>query len=521
MNAPLRRVGIVTLALFGLLFLNLNWVQAYRADEYRNHENNCRVNIADADRQRGTIVVGTGREPAAASEPADGFVDICGTGVPIHLQFIRDYPFAQEYAHVIGYRPVQGVASGIEGFENEILTGTSDKLFVERVREVFTGGAAAGGNVVTTLRQRAQQTAFEQLRDNNVGAAAGAVVALDPRTGAVQAMVSMPWFDPNRMVSHDLGAASEAYQELDNDEREPLLNRVISQRYPPGSVFKVIDSAAALQNGYEPDTTLIGGSEYLPPTAGGPIGNAPGVVCPDEITLAQALVVSCNTAFSRLMAGPADGEDAESGALGGDLLTETAAEFGVGDEELQVGRLTGDGLPVAQSQIGDLKRDDGQDDAPTVAQSAIGQANVAFTPMQAALIGAAVANDGVQMAPYLVEQLQAPDLRSIYTADPEELRRAVPGDVAAELRDMMVAAVEQGTGGNARVSGVVIGGKTGTAETGDAPDHGWFVGFAIVDGEPVSAVAVMLENAGPGGSGEAARIAGEVLGAVVEEQGGD
>lgn len=509
------------LVLFGLLFLNLNWVQAYRADEYRTHENNCRVNIADADRQRGTIAVGGGREVAAASEPADGYVDICQTGVPIHLRFLRDYPFGRQFAHVIGYRPVQGVATGIEGFENEILAGTSDKLFVERVREVFTGGTAVGGNVITTLREGAQQTAFEQLRDNNVGAEAGAVVALDPRSGAVQAMVSMPSFNPNRMVSHDLGAANEAYVELDQAESQPLLNRAISQRYPPGSVFKVIDSAAALQNGYEPDTTLIGGSQYLPPTAGSPIGNAPGVVCPNEITLEQALVVSCNTAFSRLMAGPGDGEDADFEPLGGDLLAETAAAFGVGDDELTVGRLDGDGLPVAQSQVGDLKRDDGQDDPPTVAQSAIGQANVALTPMQAAMIGAAVANDGVQMAPYLVEQLQAPDLRSVYTADPVELRRAVPGDVAAELRDMMVAAVERGTGVNAQVPGAVVGGKTGTAETGDSADHGWFVGFAIVDGEPVSAVAVVLENAGPGGSGEATRIAGQVLAAVIDGQGGD
>jgi peptidoglycan glycosyltransferase len=509
-NAPLRRVGFVMLVLFGLLFANLNWVQAYRADEYRTHANNCRVNIADADRERGLIQVGRDREAAARSTGADGFVDICGTGEPIHLRFLREYPSNGLYAHVVGFRPVRGEATGIEGLENELLTGTSDKLFVERVRDLFTGGVAAGGNVVTTLSLPGQQAAHDQLRIDNTSARRGAVVALNPRTGAVQVMVSRPTFDPNELVTHDLAAAGERYQELEEAPGRPLLNRATSERFPPGSVFKVVDSAAALMNGYAPDTQLAGGAEYLPPTAGQPIRNAPGVVCPNQLTLAQALTVSCNTAFSRLMA-----ED-----IGGDLLIETAAAFGVGDEELRVGRLDGGGLPVAPSQIGELKRDDGLDDAPTVAQSAIGQANVALTPLQGALIAAAVANDGIQMRPYLVEQLQGPDLRPVYTASPDELRRSVPGEVAAQLRDMMVTAVNDGTGSNAQIPGVVVGGKTGTAETGDDEDHGWFVGFAIVDGQPVSAVAVMLENAGSGGSAEAARIGGEVLRAVIEDQGG-
>lgn len=498
MNAPLRRVGVLMMVLFGLLFANLNWVQAYKADEYRNSPQNAgRVQIEEYQRERGRII--------AAGEALAVSVETGG-----RLAYLRTYPEGDLWAHVVGYKPVNIGPAGIEQFEDEFLAGTGDRFFVDRVRDMFTGSNTAGGNVVTTLSRPGQQTAYEELRGNATGSTRGSVVAINPRTGAVQVMVSMPSFDPNPLASHDPDEAQAAYDELNADPENPLLNRVTSERYPPGSVFKVIDSAAALMNGLTPDTRLTGGGEYLPPTAGEPIRNAPGVVCPNQITLRQALVVSCNTAFSHLMAEE----------LGGDVLAETAAAFGVGDEELEVGHLGEGGIPVAPSQVGNLKRPDGQDDPPTVAQSAIGQANVALTPLQAVLIPAAVVNGGVQMRPYLVQELQAPDLRPLYTASPEELRRAIPSEVADVLQDMMVGVVAEGTGRNAQIAGAVVGGKTGTAETGDDPDHGWFVGFAIVDGTPITAVAVMLENAGSGGSAEAARIAGAVMRAVIEDQGG-
>lgn len=498
MNAPLRRVGILMMVLFGLVFANLNWVQAYKADEYRNSPHNAgRVQIAEYQRERGLIVAGG--EALATSEYTGG-----------RLEYRRTYPEGEPYAHVVGYKPVNIGATGIEQYENDFLAGTDDRFFVDRVRDLFTGSSTAGGNVVTTLSRSAQETAYEQLQNRTER---GSVVAMDPRTGAIQVMASVPSFDPNPLASHDTGEAQAYYEELLEQEDQPLLNRVTSERYPPGSVFKVIDSAAALMNGYEPDTELEGGAEYLPPTAGGPIRNAPGVNCPNELTLRQSLVISCNTAFSRLMAEE----------LGSDLLRDTAAAFGVGDDELVVGQLDDGGVPVAASQVGELNRPDGQADPPTVAQAAIGQANVAFTPLQGAMLAAAVANDGVQMRPYLVEELQGPDLRAEYTASPEELRRSVPADIATTLQEMMVGVVQEGTGQSANIGGgVVVGGKTGTAEHGPAeeqrPDHGWFVGFAFVDGEPVSAIAVMLEEAG--GSGPATEVAGAVLRAIVEDLGG-
>jgi peptidoglycan glycosyltransferase len=501
MNAPLRRIGVIVMVMFGLLFANLNWVQAYRADEYRNSPHNAgRVQIAEYQHERGPILVGRDGFPVAVSGETDG-----------RLKFLRTYEQPRRWAHVVGYKPVNLGATGIELFENDFLAGTGDQFFVDRMRNLFTGNVTVGGSLQTTLSRGAQQTAYEQLRENQVDTNRGAVVALDPRTGAVQAMVSFPSFDPNPLASHDTEEAQAAYDELDADESRPLVNRVTAERFEPGSVMKVIDSAAALQAGVEPDTTLEGGSQYTAPTAGAAIGNSPGVNCPNRISLEQALTVSCNTAFSRLMAEE----------VGGDALRETAAAFGFFDEELAVGRLDGDGIPVASSVTGDLKREDGQDDPPTVALSAIGQANVQMTPMQGAMIAAAVANGGVQMAPYLVEQLQDAQLRPVYEASPEELRQPVSGEVAGALQQMMASVVSNGTGRNAQISGYVVGGKTGTAETGGgAEDHGWFIGFAIDgNGEPVSAVAVLLENAGSGGSGEAARIGGQVMRAVIDDQG--
>lgn len=502
MNAPLRRIGVIVMVMFGLLFANLNWVQAYRADEYRNSPHNAgRVQIAEYQHERGPVLVGRDGFPVAVSQETDG-----------RLTYLRSYEQPRRWAHVVGYKPVNLGPTGIEAFENDFLAGTGDRFFVDRMRDLFTGGQTVGGSVQTTLSRTGQRAAYEQLRDNRTGTDRGAVVALDPRTGAVQVMVSFPSFDPNPLASHDTEEAQAAYEELDADEDRPLVNRVTAERFEPGSVMKVIDSAAALQAGMAPDTQIEGGAEYTAPTAGAPIRNASGVVCPNQITLLQALTVSCNTAFSRLMAEELDG----------DALRETAAGFGFFDEELTVGRLDGDGIPVAPSVTGELKRDDGQDDPPTVALSAIGQASVQITPMQGAMVAAAVANDGSQMAPYLVEQLQDAELREVYEASPEELRRPLSAEHAGALQEMMASVVANGTGRNAQISGYVVGGKTGTAETGGAEDidHGWFIGFAIDgNGQPVSAVAVMLENAGQGGSAEAARIAGQVMRAVIDDQG--
>lgn len=500
MNAPLRRVGVVVLIMFGLLFANLNWVLAVKGEEYRASPYNGRVQIEEYQRERGLVLVGRDAQAVTGNLDTEG-----------QLRYLRTYPLEERYAHVVGYKPVSGEATGIEQFEDKFLAGTADTLFVDRLWDLFTEEKRPGGNVLTTLSAPAQQAAYEELRDNQVGAAKGAVVAIDPRTGAIQALVSMPSFDPNPLVAHDTEAAQAAYRELEQDPDRPLRNRALAERYPPGSVFKVIDAAAALEHGYTPTTLIPAGPTYQHPETTHVINNAAPSICPEaQVTLIDALTESCNTGFARLAV-----------ELGADVIAETSRAFGFEDPELTVGRLDGEGMPVAESRTGDLKRADGIDDGPVVALSAIGQANVEITPLQGAMIAAAVANGGVQMRPYLVQELQhGPDLSRLYVASPQELRRATSPEVAGALQEMMVSVVQHGTGRNAAISGHVVGGKTGTAQiVAGQENHGWFVGFVISDGVPVSAVAVFLENAGDGGSAEAARIAGQVMRAVIADRG--
>lgn len=500
MNAPLRRVGVVVIVLFGLLFANLNWVQAYKADEYRTSPYNGRVQVDEYKRKRGNIEAGG--TALATNKETSG-----------ELKYLRTYPKGEMYAHVLGYKPVNLGAIGIEHSENEFLAGTSPQLVGDRFRDLLTGRQTGGANVLLTLSRGAQETAFEELADNQVGSTKGAAVALDPRTGALQALVSMPSFDPNPLASHDAEVAQRAYEKLKDDESGPLKNRALSEVLPPGSTFKVIDAAAALQNGYTKETRIPAGPSYRPPTSGTDIRNASPGICPESsVTLIDALTESCNTGFARLGV-----------QLGADVIKNTARQFGFEQEDLTCGRLDAQGLPVAASRTGDIQNPDGSVDQAGLAQSAIGQKDVRMTPLQGALIAAAVANGGRQMRPYLVNKLLGPDrTTTYYTANPRELRQAVSPQVAADLQAMMLSVVENGTGKKARIDGYTVGGKTGTAQSGpDTADHGWFIGYVMKDGQPISAVAVMLEAAGKGGSAEAARIAGRIMRAVIQDRRGN
>ncbi|MCX4469134.1 Penicillin-binding protein A [Micromonospora sp. MW-13] len=500
MNAPLRRVGVVAMVLFGLLFANLNWIQAYKADEYRNSDYNGRVQVAEYERKRGNIEAGG--TALATSKQTSG-----------KLRFLRTYPGGEKYAHVLGYKPVNLGDTGIERVENDFLAGTSDALIANRIKDMFTGDETGGGNVLLTLSKRAQDAAYNGLAKNDVGAKKGAAIAFDPRTGAVQALVSMPSFNPNPLASHDSNEATAAYNKLDKAPDGPLKNRALSEVLPPGSTFKIVVAAAALENGVGKNTPIPAGSSWTPPTSGTPIRNAVPSICPeDQVTLLDAVTESCNTGFAQLGV-----------RLGADKVKEKARQFGFEQEGLTVGQLGEDGLPTAASRTGAMQGPDGATDPAALAQSSIGQRDVKMTPLEGAMIAGAVANGGSQMRPYLVRQLLAPDrTTSYYTAKPRELRKPVSGQVASDLRDMMVSVVENGTGRNAKINGYTVGGKTGTAQSGpQTPDHGWFIGFALdKNGTPVSAVCVVLEEAGSGGSAEAARIAGKVMQAAIADSGG-
>jgi peptidoglycan glycosyltransferase len=493
-NAPLRRAGVVILVLFGLLFANLNWVQAYRADKYRTMDRNPRVIVAEYNTERGGIEAGG--QPLASNKATDGT-----------LKYLRVYPQKQIYAPVVGYKPVNGLATGIEHSENDFLSGTSDKLFADRISGMFTGDKPSGGNVVLTIIPQAQQTAYQEMTHNERGVTKGAAVAIDPRTGAIQAMVSMPSFDPNPLVDHDKAKAAAAYTALEKDPDKPLVNRALNETLPPGSTFKTIITAAALQSGYKQDTQIPAGAEYK--HNGADIKNAEDEVCPGaQVTLKAALTESCNTGFAQLGV-----------KLGREKVKETAQAFGFEQDDLTVGDLEGGGLPVSASHTGDIANADGSVDEGALAQSSIGQRDVRMTTLQGAMIAATVANGGRQMRPYLVKQLLNAKRTAIYNASAQTLRTPIDGQVAADMQAMMESVVSDGTGTKAKISGYTVGGKTGTAQNGNDKNgnlldpHGWFVGFAFNSkGEAVSAVCVMLENV-PGGhaSAEAARISGLIM----------
>ena len=498
MNAPLRKAGLVMVVLFGLLFAQLNWITVVKADQYRNDtkHNGIRILQQDYERQRGKIIV-DGEAIAQSVATSDTF------------KYLRTYPNPGLYSHVTGYRPVYGEVTGIEALENDILNGSADVFTADRLVEMITGKESNGGNVLLSLRAQVQQAAYDALTTNSTQSKVGAVVALDPVTGAVLAMVSTPTYDPNPLVAHDFDTADAAYRALEADPAKPLLNRAVSETFPPGSTFKVIVSAAMLQNGLDPNSVLVGGESYTAPDTTTPIRNSPGVVCPNEITLLDALRVSCNTAFARY------GVE----GLGANPLKDVAQSFGF-EQAPTVARDDDNLLGVVESHTGEMAAPDGSTDRPALAQSCIGQREVRWTPLQAAMVAATIANDGVQMRPYLIDTIQDSNLAPIWQAEPEQVTRPISAAVAGQLRQMMNAVVSNGTGTNAQIDGFEVGGKTGTAQNGDAPDHGWFIGYARTgSGEPVVAVAVLIQNAGSGGSAEATSIAGQVMQAAIAAKG--
>ena len=245
------------------------------------------------------------------------------------LRYLRTYPLEERYAHVVGYKPVTGEATGIEQFEDKFLAGTADTLFVDRLWDLFTEEKRPGGNVLTTLSAPAQQAAYEELRDNQVGAAKGAVVALTLAPVRSRRWCPCPASIPTRW-SRTTPRRREAYQELEQHPDRPLRNRALAERYPPGSVFKVIDAAAALERGYTPTTLIPAGPTYQHPETTHVIRNAAPSICPEaQVSLIDALTESCNTGFARLAV-----------ELGADVIAETARAFGF-DDPLTVDVWTG------------------------------------------------------------------------------------------------------------------------------------------------------------------------------------
>jgi peptidoglycan glycosyltransferase len=486
-NKPIRAMSIFCMLLFAALLLNSTYLQYVQAGDLNSRGDNKRVRDAEFSHKRGAIVAG-GTSIARSRKVDDQY------------EYQRVYEQPRKYAALTGYYSYIYGRSAVESSQNEILSGSDPRLFVNRVVDLLGNTQAKGGSVSLTVDPKAQTAAYDGLRALGRDVQ-GSVVALEPSTGKVLAMVSTPTYDPNQLASHDFSAVQKAYQQLDRDKDDPLLNRAIQEVYPPGSTFKVVTAAAALSSGqYTPDTMVKGGSPLDLPQTSDNLPNEAGLDCgTTRITLTQALENSCNVSFGDIGL-----------RIGDDAIRAQAEKFGFGQTYLE----------DLNGQVKSRFPDD--PDEPQTAFSAIGQFDVAATPLQMAMVVAGIANNGTLMRPYVVDEVQAPDLSRLDKTEPEAFRsNAVSAAVARDLTQMMIEVVDNGTGRTAQIPGTKVAGKTGTAQRGtDQPPFAWFVSFAPAD-DPKVAVAVLIDDPSVprdeiSGSGLAAPIAKRVMQAVIE-----
>lgn len=479
MNRPLRHVSLVTAVLFLLLFGSTTYIQVFQARSLNADSRNARTLYDEFGHDRGPLVVAG--SAIADSIPTD---DTYG--------YQRRYSDGAMYAPVTGYYSVVYGFAGLENALNSTLSGSADSLFYQRISDTVSGRTPQGATAELTIDPAAQKAAWNGLKGKR-----GAAVALDPDTGAILAMVSAPSYDPSRLASHDRNEVVDAWNELSNDQSRPLTNRATGGNlYPPGSTFKLVVAAAALNSGqYTKDSVIPGPGSYKLPGTSTSMANHPGgstEACgPDgRSSLLDAVRQSCNTSFAML-----------GTALGEDAIRTTAEDYGFG-RKLSVP------LRVTPSSIG-TKLDQAQ-----LATSSIGQYEDRVTPLQMAMVAASFDADGQVMTPQLVRSVKTSDLQEISAMSPKKLSQPLSAANAAQMRDMMAATVQDGTGTSAQIDGVDVGGKTGTAQWGDGrTPHAWFVGYANA-GQKKVAVAVVVEEGGYGGDA-AAPIARDMMKAVV------
>jgi peptidoglycan glycosyltransferase len=463
----LRRVALVLFVLFAALFVNLNYLQVLRADDLAGDNRNTRTLIKEYELRRGSILVGQGDAQAeiAKSVETEG-----------RYKYERRYPDGQLYAHITGFYSVVYGRAGLEESVNDVLIGGAAEEALRNFGDFLSGREREGDDVALTIDPAVQKAAREGLGDK-----VGAVVAIQPQTGALLAVYANPTYDPNELSTFDQGAATKYWERTEDDRR----NRALRELYPPGSTFKLVTAAAALEDGMSPDKTFPDPQSYTPPQTTVPIGNFGGGLCNGgaPLTLTQALAVSCNTVFARL-----------GNQVGPDKLVAQAERFGINQRwDSQVS--------FAPSSIPE------ELDAPAAAQSAIGQRDVRVTPLQMAMVAAAIGNDGVLVRPHIIDQVQDFNGRVIreYTPSPLEFADAAGGAavsprVADDLQAMMEGVVTGGSGTAAALPGVDVAGKTGTAQVAEGQNPTvWFVGFAPAD-NPTVAVAVVVPDGGDVGA---------------------
>jgi peptidoglycan glycosyltransferase len=484
MNPALRRTGVIALLLLGALIAQATWVGFFHHDDYARIADSRTLND-EYSVPRGFILAGD--VVIAQSVETDG-----GT-----YGYKRDYPEGDYFGNITGFKSLNYGASNLEDAENALLNGTSSLLAFDDFWATVLKERKAGGNVVTTLNADLQRQAYDLLEASGVH---GGAVVLDPQTGQILAQASYPGWNPTEVSSNNFEVAGPAWDAVNADEDRPAVDRTRIDVYPPGSTFKTVVAAAYIEAGLgDADSTVPAGNEYQAPNTDHTITNSSNQ-CPDqEMSLERAFELSCNTTFARMCV-----ED-----LSAEQIQEAAEAFGFGEEFSTP-------LRTSASGTGDLSEEAFR------AQACIGQQDVQETVLQNAMIAAAIANDGEVMAPQLIAELTDSEGDKVQNGGEDSLGDAVSNDTAEELRKLMEAVVENGTGKGAQVDGFTVGGKTGTAEHSDSsdnvePDHGWFHGWAMdEDGEPAVAVAVFLDSYGDGASAKAADISGDLMQTVLE-----
>ena len=449
MNRQIRAVSLLAGLMFLALMVNLTGSAMFRQTSLNNDPHNVRVRDAEFSQNRGNILVGS--RPIATTTSSNG-----------KFAYQRVYPSGPKYAPITGYYSYYYGRSMREQTQNAQLTGTSDAQWLSRITGTLSGHKPEGGSITTTINAKAQDAAWDGLKGKK-----GAVVALDYTTGAVLAMASSPSYDPNELASHPLNDTTRAWKNLVADPSSPLSNRATREIYPPGSTFKLVTAAAALQNGYHPNSMVDSPENWILPGTRTPLTNETNCGG-SRITLAHALDISCNTAFGKVGV-----------SLGQDKIRDQAERFGFGKV------VNSDVSSVASRFPQDLT--DAQ-----LAQSSIGQFDVAASPLQMAMVTAGIANGGKLMTPYLTAQVRASNLQVVSEHHPKQMSQPMTKESAEQLKAMMASVVNNGTGKRARINGTTVGGKTGTAQTvkGKAP-YAWFVGWSD---NPHVAVAVFIQS---------------------------
>ncbi|GGM89559.1 peptidoglycan D,D-transpeptidase FtsI family protein [Streptomyces fuscichromogenes] len=485
MNKTIRRVSVFTLLLVLALLARATWVQFYDGQALADDTANRRNAIETYSQPLGNIVVA-----------GDSITGSAQTGGNSDLKYKRTYTNGKLYAAVTGYASQSYAPTQLEGIYQDLLNGTDSRL--KTVMDTVTGERAEPGNVITTIDPDVQKAAYKALGGNK-----GAAVAIDPKTGKILAVVSTPSYDPSSLT--DANTAGAAWKKLNADPDKPLTNRALRQPLPPGSTFKLVVAAAALEDGLykNVDDRTVSPIPYTLPGTVTPLKNESTSAPCENASIRVALQYSCNNVFGKMAVD-----------LGQDKVRAMAEKFGFNDDKQDV--------PVrAYASVYPKDMDKAQ-----TGLSGIGQFDVTATPLQMALVSAAIANGGKLVSPHMVSQItdSGGDVLKNYDDD-TSTKEIVSSSTAEQLQSAMQTVIEQGTGTNARISGVTVGGKTGTAQHGEnnsKTPYAWFTSYGKSDstGKEV-AVAVMVEQSDAArsevsGNGLAAPVAKAMMEAALK-----